>query len=105
MSAAGTNTAPAVNSHMLVQLLLSIGLPMLILPIIATIAYFGFRRIKAKKNQQKDIEQGDCVKSSDCASSDTDSEETKFVMTPALATNSVQMPVRSSPATPVSCNF
>lgn len=94
MSAAGTNTAPTVDSHMLVQLLLCIGLPMLILPILATIGYFGFRWIKARKNSQTDLERGRLVKSPDSESSDGGSDETDFKMTPALATNSVQMPAR-----------
>jgi hypothetical protein len=41
-----------------------------------------------------DIERGDCIKTSTRESSDSDgeSEESKYMMTPALVTNSVQVP-------------
>jgi hypothetical protein len=45
----GINTAPSIDSHMLVQLLLCIGLPFLILPFLATTAYLAFRWYKARK--------------------------------------------------------
>jgi hypothetical protein len=91
---AGTNTAPAIGVHMLVQLLLCIGLPMVILPTLTAIGYFGFRYLKSRRNARMDVERGDCIKMSTCESSTSDggSEESKYMMTPALVTNSVQVP-------------
>jgi hypothetical protein len=86
---------------MLVQLLLCIGLPFLILPILATAAYCCFRwfRAKQKKNKPaaKDVERGNFVLSS----TQEDSDEDKCVssqqeITPALVSNSVQVPVAFS---------
>lgn len=95
MSMASTNTAPTVDSHLLVQLLLCIGLPMLILPILVAAIYCLICCAKNRKKSKTDVEQGNLlVKSSDCGSSDSGSDETQFKMTPALATNSVHMPVR-----------
>lgn len=85
---------------MLVQLLLCIGLPFLILPILATIAYCGFRWLKAKKKKEKpvvkDVENGDYVLSSTKEESDEESLGPEREMTPALITNSVQVPVAFS---------
>jgi hypothetical protein len=91
---AGTNTAPAIGVHMLVQLLLCIGLPMVILPTLTAIGYFGLRYLKSRKNARMDVERGDCIKTStrESSGSDGESEESKYVMTPALVTNSVQVP-------------
>jgi hypothetical protein len=89
-----TNTAPATGVHMLVQLLLCIGLPIVILPTLTAIGYFGLRYLKSRKNARMDVERGDCIKTSTRKSSGSDgeSEESKYVMTPALVTNSVQVP-------------
>jgi type III secretory pathway component EscV len=84
---------------MLVQLLLCIGLPFLILPILATIAYCGFRWIKAKKKKSvvKDVEHGDFVVSSTKEDSDEDkSVGSQQELSPALVSNSVQIPVAFS---------
>lgn len=91
----GTNTAPARNSHMLVQLLLCIGLPFLILPLLATAAYLGLRWYKAKKSKPvtKDVERGDFVFNSPRQDSEDDSTEPQHTMTLALISNSVQVPV------------
>jgi hypothetical protein len=91
---AGTNTAPAIGVHMLVQLLLCIGLPMVILPTLTAVGYFGFRYLKSRKDARTDVERGDCIEMStrESSSSDGESEESKYVMTPALVTNSVQVP-------------
>lgn len=88
----GTNIAPAVGTHMHVQLLLCIGLPMLILPCLTAIAYFGFQYFKARKNTRTDVEQGDCIKTSTRTSSGGESDELQYEMTPALLTKSVQIP-------------
>jgi hypothetical protein len=96
----GTNTAPTIDSHMLVQLLLCIGLPFLILPILATAAYCGFWWLKAKKKGKpidKDVENGDLVLSATKEDSDEDkSVGSQHEMTPALVSNSVQVPVSFS---------
>lgn len=77
---------------MLVQLLLCIGLPMLILPCLTAVVYFGFRYFKSRKNARTDVEQGDCIKTSTRASSSDGSDESQYEMTPALLTKSVQIP-------------
>jgi len=96
----GTNTAPTIDSHMLVQLLLCIGLPFLILPLLATAAYFGFRWIKARKNKPvvEDVEKGDFILSSTSTRKDSEDESVgpEHMMTPALVSNSVQVPVAFS---------
>jgi hypothetical protein len=94
----GTNAAPAIDSHMLVQLLLCIGLPFLILPLLATAAYCGFRWLKAKKKKPvvKDVEKGDFVLSSTKGDSDEESVGPQHETTPALVSNSVQVPVAFS---------
>lgn len=80
---------------MLVQLLLCIGLPFLILPILATAAYFTFRWYKAKKDKPvvKDVEKGEFVLKSPRQDFEVESIEPQHMMTPALITNSVQVPV------------
>jgi hypothetical protein len=90
----GTNTAPAIGVHMLVQLLLCIGLPMAILPTLAAAGFFGLRYLKSRRNARMDVERGDCIKMSTRGSSGSDgeSEESKYMMNPALVTNSVQVP-------------
>ena len=94
----GTNTAPAIDSHMLVQLLLCIGLPFIILPLLATAAYFTFWWFKAKKNKPvvKDVEKGDFVFSPVRQDSYDESVESQHVMISALVSNSVQVPVAFS---------
>lgn len=77
---------------MLVQLLLCIGLPMIILPCLTAIAYFGFRYFKARKNSHTDVEQGDCIKTSTRASSSDGSDESQYEISPALLRKSVQIP-------------
>jgi flagellar basal body-associated protein FliL len=79
---------------MLVQLLLCIGLPVVILPTLTAIGYFGFRYLKSRRNARTDVETGDCIKMSTRKSSSSESgnKESKYVMTPALVTNSVQVP-------------
>ena len=91
----GTNTAPAIDSHMLVQLLLCIGLPFLILPLLATAAYLGLRWYKAKKSKPvtRDVERGDLVSNSPRQDSEDEITEPQHTMTPALISNSVQVPV------------
>jgi hypothetical protein len=91
---AGTNTAPAIGVHMLVQLLLCIGLPMVILLTLTAVGYFGFQYLKSRRNARMDVERGDCIKTSTRESFDSDggSEESKYMMTPALRTQSVQVP-------------
>ena len=91
----GTNTAPVIDSHMLVQLVLCIGLPFIILPLLA---YFGFRWFKAKKNKPllKDVEKGDFVLSPVRQDSDDESVKSQHVTIPALVSNSVQVPVACS---------
>jgi len=91
----GINTAPAIDSHVLIQLLLCIGLPFLILPLLATAAYFGFRWIKARKSKPvvKDVEKGDFVLNSPRQDSEAESIEPQHMMTPALITNSLQIPI------------
>lgn len=84
---------------MLVQLLLCISLPFLILPILATAAYLGFRWVKARKNQHivKDVEKGNFALESTREDSEDESVETQQMeMTPALVSNSVQVPVAFS---------
>lgn len=94
----GTNTAPTIDSHMLVQLLLCIGLPFLILPLLATAGYLAFRRFKAKKTTpvSNDVEKGDSILSKTRGSEDRSAVEPQHMMTPALVTNSVQVPVAFS---------
>lgn len=75
---------------MLTQLLLSIGLPMLFFPLLATAAYFVIRAYQRRKAARKDLEQGDFVLSSKDSSSRSDELEPK--MMPAIATNSVHLP-------------
>ena len=91
----GTNTAPAIDSHMLVQLLLCIGLPFIVLPLLATAAYFAFRWFKTKKNKPivKDVEKGDFVLTTPCEDSEDEDIGPQHMMTPALISNSVQVPV------------
>lgn len=90
MSSQG-NTAPPIGTHMLTQLLLSIGLPFLIIPLIAAVVYYGFRYLRNRKSAKGDVEK--CVKDSSSSSSGSGSESGQaFEMTPALATNSVQVP-------------
>ena len=91
----GTNTAPAIDSHMLVQLLLCIGLPFIILPLLATAVYFGYRWFKAKENRPvvKDVEKGDFVLTTSREDSEDESIGPQHMMTPALISNSVQVPV------------
>lgn len=83
---------------MLVQLLLCIGVPLLILPILATVAYYGFRWLKARKKKPnvKDDENGEFVLSSTKEESDEESLGPEREITPALITNSVQVPVAFS---------
>jgi len=87
---------------MLVQLLLCIGLPFIVLPIVATAGYFGVRWYKARKSKTagKDVEKGDLIRKS---TPKTDEEETvemelRTVLTksPGLVSNSVQVPVAFS---------
>ena len=92
----GTNTAPTLDSHMLVQLLLCIGLPLVVLPILAAVAYFGFRCFKTSKTKPagRDIEQGaDFVhsKTREVNEEETGQVEDRHMMTPALVSNSVQV--------------
>lgn len=91
----GATTAPTTDSHMLVQLLLCIGLPFLVLPLLATAAYLAFRWFKARKNKSevKDVENGDLILSPVSQDSDDSSIMSLHRMTPALVTNSVQVPV------------
>ena len=84
------NTAPAIGSHMLIQLLLSIGLPLIIIPLVATAAYFGFRCFRARKLDSGDAEMQSVVGSSNGKTLQFDSEDSSSNVTPALATNSVQ---------------
>lgn len=91
MSSQG-NTAPPIGTHMLTQLLLSIGLPFLVIPLIATVGYFGFRYMRNRNSAKGDVEK--CVKDSGSSSSSSGSggeDGQAFEMTPALATNSVQV--------------
>ncbi|GAB7332117.1 hypothetical protein MBLNU13_g03998t2 [Cladosporium sp. NU13] len=90
----GINTAPAIDSHMLVQLLLCIGLPFIILPLLATAAYFAFQWFKAKKNKPvaRDVEKGDLVLNSPRQDAEVESLEPQHMTTPALISNSVQVP-------------
>lgn len=76
---------------MLVQLLLCIGLPFLILPLIATAAYFGFRCFRALKLANGDVEQQNVVSSSNGKTLASDSEVSSSSAIPALSTNSVQL--------------
>lgn len=85
------NTAPAIGSKMLTQSLLSIGLPILILPMVAAVVYFGFRYLKSRKNAAKDVEQGALAKLSDEGSSSSESGSFDFQLTPALSMNSVHV--------------
>jgi hypothetical protein len=95
----GTNTAPTIDSQMLLQLLLCIGLPLLILPLLATAGYFGFRWLKARKSKTagKDIEKGELVETSKSEDDEEESIEMEpravLTKTPALISNSVQVPV------------
>jgi len=75
---------------MLTQLLLSIGLPMLILPLLATAAYFVIRNYQKRKAALKDLEQGNFILNSTDSRSGSDELEPK--MTPAIAANSVHVP-------------
>lgn len=79
---------------MLVQLLLCIGLPVLVLPILVAAAYFAFRHLKArrKKAAQKDLERDGFVESSISVDSEVELLLSRHVMTPALVSNSVQVP-------------
>ncbi|KAM0724318.1 hypothetical protein Q7P37_000200 [Cladosporium fusiforme] len=98
------NTAPPITKHLLSQLLLSIGLPFLIIPIVAAIGYYGFRYLRNRKSAAKE-DVGSCAKacvsSSGSSGSENDSasgggEEIEMtMMTPALKTNSVQVPGRA----------
>jgi flagellar biosynthesis component FlhA len=98
----GTNTAPTIVSHMLVQLLLCIGLPMFILPLLATAAYLAYKWLKARKAKAagKDVEQGDSVETTTREEDEEESDETEprnvLMKTPALVSNSVQVPVGCS---------
>lgn len=94
----GINTAPSIDSHMLVQLLLCIGLPFLILPFLATAAYFAFRWYKAKKNKPvvKDVEKGDPISNPVSQDSNDANVKSQHMMTPALVSNSVQVPIAFS---------
>ena len=94
----GTNTAPTIDSHMLVQLLLCIGLPLVILPILAAVAYLGFRCFRARKSKPagRDIEQGTGFvhnKTREVVEEEIGPVEDRHMMTPALVSNSVQVPV------------
>jgi len=91
----GTNTAPTIDSHLLVQLLLCIGLPFLVLPLLATVAYCCFRWFKARKNKPvvKDVEQGECVLRLSCENTKGERAGPQYVVISAVVTNSVQVPV------------
>lgn len=88
-----SNTAPAVGTHMLTQLLLALGLPMVIIPLVATAAYFGFRSFRARQLAASgDLEQQSNVSLSNGKTSDSNSEESGLSVIPAPATNSVHVP-------------
>ena len=80
---------------MLTQLLLALGLPMVIIPLVATAAYFGFRFFRARQLAGSgDLEQQQSIaSSSNGKTSDSDSEESDLRVLPALATNSVHVVV------------
>jgi hypothetical protein len=90
-----SNTAPAVGTHMLTQLLLALGLPMIIIPLVATAAYFGFRRFRAQKlaSSSGDIEMQSIASSSNSKTSPSDGDKSGLNVIPALATNSVHVPL------------
>lgn len=79
---------------MLVQLFLCVGLPFLILPILATAAYSAFCWFKAKKNKPvvRDAEKGELVLNPPRQDSEIESSEPQHMMTPAPITSSVQLP-------------
>jgi hypothetical protein len=74
------------------QLLMPIGLPMIIIPLVATAGHFGLRCFRARKVDNGDIELQSVVSSSNGKTLQSDSEDSSSKVTPALATNSVQMP-------------
>jgi hypothetical protein len=79
---------------MLTQLLLALGLPMVIIPLVATAAYFGFRCFRARQLASGDLEQQQSIaSSSNGKTSDSDGEESDLRVLPALATNSVHVVV------------
>lgn len=86
----GTNQAPPVGIHMLTQLVLSIGLPTLILPLLATAAYFVIRNYQKRKAALEDIEQGEFILNSKDLRSGSDELDPN--MTPATPVNSVHVP-------------
>lgn len=99
MSSFEGNTAPPITPHTLTQLLLSLCLPILIVPLVAAAGYFAFRWFRNRKCGDGNVES--CVKDSGSSSSGperasgsgSESESQAFEMkTPALATNSVQVP-------------
>lgn len=77
---------------MLIQLLRSLGLPMIIIPLLATAAYFGFRCFRARKLAIADVERQSVVSSSNGKAPVSDIEDSSLRMVPALATSDVQIP-------------
>jgi flagellar biosynthesis component FlhA len=95
----GTNADPTIDSYMLVQLLLCIGLPMFILPLLAAAAYFAFKWLKARRAKAagKDVEQGNSVETTTREKDEEESDEAEprnvLMKTLVLVSNSVQVPV------------
>jgi hypothetical protein len=77
---------------MLTQLLLSIGLPMIIIPLVATAGYFALRCFRARKVDNGDVELQSIVSSSNGKTLQSDSEYSSSKVNPAFATNSAQLP-------------
>lgn len=76
-------------------------MPLLVLPLLLTAGYFGFRWVKARKNKPvvEDVEKGDFVLSSTSSRKGVEDESVgpqQYVMTPALISNSVHVPVAFS---------
>ena len=80
---------------MLVQLILCIGLPFIVLPLLATAAYSGFQWIRARKSKHvvNDVEMGDFILSPPRQDSEVENIKPQHMMTPALISNSVQVSV------------
>lgn len=77
---------------MLTQLLLALGLPMIIIPLVATAAYFGFRRFRAQKLASGETEMQSIASSTKGKTSQSDSDESGLNIIPALATNNLHVP-------------
>lgn len=95
MSSFEGNAAPPITSHTLTQLLLSLCLPILIIPLVTAAGYFAFRWFRNRNSSDGDVES--CVKDSSSSGSgsgsENESEGQAFeMMTPALVSNSLQVP-------------